>query len=278
MKILIISKTSLALLTVSILVISFLFWKFYTKGEGQKRDFAEIKRSGVIRIATEYNSVGYFVSGDSIKGFEYELALLLGKRFGIKVEVIPQMNFEESMKRLNEKSIDIVARPITITTQLRNQYRFTQPILLNKQVLVQRKPDFGKTSVFIRNQIELAKKTLYVHKNSPVLLRIRNLSNEIGDTIYTKEDEKYGDEQLIAMVSGGEIDYAVCDESIARQLQSKYPGLDFDTDISFTQLQAWMVRKESKVLLDSLNVWLKEIKKSEEYNTIYEKYFGTGKK
>ncbi|MDR0546659.1 MAG: glutamine ABC transporter substrate-binding protein, partial [Dysgonamonadaceae bacterium] len=29
-------------------------------------------------------------------------------------------------------------------------------------------------------------------------------------------------------------------------------------DISFTQLQAWAVRKSSPVLLDSLNVWMTE--------------------
>jgi len=272
MKTIKVSLQSIVLLVISLIVISVLLWKFYAHGD-EKRDFAEIKKSKIIRIATEYNSVGYFVSGDSIKGFQYELALLLKKRFGIQVEVIPIMSFEESVKRLNERDIDIVARPITITTQLRNQYRFTQPILLNKQVLVQRKAGSVKPSTLIRNQIELAKKTLFVHKNSPVLLRIRNLCNEIGDTIYMKEDDKYGDEQLIAMVSGGAIDYAVCDESIARQLQAKYPDLDFETDISFTQLQAWMVRNESKTLLDSLNVWLKELKKTEEYNRIYEKYF-----
>lgn len=273
-----VSKTSLVILTISVVVLAALIWKFYAIGDEEKRDFAEIKKSGIIRIATEYNSVGYFVKGDSIRGFQYELALLLEKRFGIKVEVIPQMNLQESMDGLNNNSIDIVARPITVTTQLRSLYHFTQPILLNKQVLIQRKAGFGKPSALIRNQIELARKTLYVHKNSPVLLRIRNLSIEIGDTIYMKEDEKYGDEQLIAMVSGGVIDYAVCDESIAQQLRDQYPGIDFGTDISFTQLQAWMVRKESKTLLDSLNIWLKDLKKTDEYRQIYKKYFSAQEK
>ena len=71
-------------------------------------------------------------------------------------------------------------------------------------------------SLAIRSQLDLAGKTLNVVKGSPSILRIRNLSNEIGDTIYVNEIEKYGSEQLIAMVAHGDIDYAVCDEGIAR--------------------------------------------------------------
>ena len=37
----------------------------------------------------------------------------------------------------------------------------------------------------------------------------------IRDSIYVEEIEKYGSEQLIALVAHGDIDYAVCDESIA---------------------------------------------------------------
>ena len=70
--------------------------------------------------------------------------------------------------------------------------------------------------MYIHSQLELARKTLHVVKGSPVLLRIHNLSNEIGDTIYIQEVEKYGPEQLLAMVAHGDIDYTVCDESIAQ--------------------------------------------------------------
>lgn len=87
---------------------------------------------------------------------------------------------------------------------------------MNKQVLVQRKlENVPDSSLFIKSQLDLAGKTLHVVKGSPSILRIRNLGNEIGDTIYVEEIEKYGPEQLIALVAHGDIDYAVCDESIA---------------------------------------------------------------
>lgn len=69
-------------------------------------------------------------------------------------------------------------------------------------------------------------------KGSPSILRIRNLGNEIGDTIYIKEIDKYGSEQLISLVAHGDIDYAVCDESIARAVTDSIPQIDINTDIS----------------------------------------------
>ena len=98
-------------------------------------------------------------------------------------------------------------------------------------------------------------------EGSPSILRIRNLGNEIGDTIYIKEVEKYGSEQLIALVAHGDIDYAVCEESIARAAADSLPQIDINTAISFTQFYSWGVSKQSPVLLDSLNTWLEKIQK-----------------
>lgn len=116
-------------------------------------------------------------------------------------------------------------------------------------------------------------RTLHVVKGSPSILRIQNLGNEIGDTIYIKEIEKYGSEQLISMVAHGDIDYAVCDESIARAAADSIPQIDINTAISFTQFYSWAVSKQSPALLDSLNVWLDKFQKEKEYQKIYKKYY-----
>ena len=75
------------------------------------------------------------------------------------------------------------------------------------------------------------------------------------------------------MVAKGDIDYAVCDQQIARMTQKKLPEVDILTDVSFTQLQSWAVRKDSPVLLDSLNSWLQQIKDSGLYDQIYKRYY-----
>lgn len=243
------------------------------KPVGHPRDYAAIAKEGLLRVATEYNSISFYVDGDTVSGFHYELIEAFARDKGLKVEVNPLMSFEERLKGLSEGQYDVIAYGILATSELKDSLLLTSPIVLNKQVLVQRKENSENDSLYIRSQLDLARRTLHVVKGSPSILRIRNLGNEIGDTIYIQEIEKYGDEQLIALVAHGDIDYAVCDESIAEAAADSLPQIDINTAISFTQFYSWAVSKQSPALLDSLNTWLDKFQKEKEYRKIYQKYY-----
>jgi len=103
--------------------------------------------------------------------------------------------------------------------------------------------------------------------------RLRNLSNEIGDSINVVEIPDYEVEQLIGLVAHGEIPYTVCDENLAKINLNFYPNIDVETAISFPQKIAWAVRPGSSDLLDVVNNWLINFKKTKRYNRIYRKYF-----
>lgn len=245
----------------------------YRKQTVNPRDYTEIKQEGVLRLVTEYNQTGYYIAGDTIEGFQYELGQAIAELSGLEVEIHLEMSLANSFEQLSHRSCDIIARNIPVTTELKDTFLFSDPVLLNKQVLVQRTAEANNGIEPIRNQLDLAEKTLYIPKNSPALLRLKNLEQEIGDTIYVKEDSLYSSEQLIIMVASGDIDYAVCDQLIALRSQQQFPMIDIQTDISFTQLQSWAVRKESPILLDSLNSWFKQIKESGLYNKLYSRYY-----
>lgn len=244
------------------------------KENGHPRDYVEIIASGILHAATEYNSISFYVDGDTVTGFHYELIEAFARDKGIQAQVSPVMSFGQRLQGLETGKYDVIAYGILVTSELKDSLLLTSPIILSKQVLVQRKPVSEHDSLFVKNQLDLAGRTLHVVKGSPSILRIRNLGNEIGDTIYTNEVEKYGSEQLIAMVAHGDIDYAVCDESIARAAADSLPQLDISTDISFTQFYSWGVSKQSPVLLDSLNSWLTKFREGKEYKEIYRKYYG----
>lgn len=257
-------------------VAAILFFRQYNKKEqfqGHPRDYAAIAKEGILRIATEYNSISFYVDGDTISGFHYELIQAFARDKGLKTELTPLMSFEERLEGLSEGRYDVIAYGILATSELKDSLFLTSPIILNKQVLVQRKEKGEKDSLYIRSQLDLAQRTLHVVKGSPSVLRIQNLGNEIGDTIYIKEIEKYGSEQLISLVAHGDIDYAVCDENIAQATADSLPQIDINTAISFTQFYSWAVSKQSPVLLDSLNTWLDKFRKEKEYQKIYQKYF-----
>lgn len=263
----------LLVLLVLAVIFSFRFCGKREKPMGHPRDYAAIAKEGVLRVATEYNSISFYVEGDTVSGFHYELIQAFARDKGLKAEITPIMSFDKRLKGLSEGRYDVIAYGILATSELKDSLLLTSPIFLNKQVLVQRKEREENDSLYIRSQLDLARRTLHVVKGSPSILRIRNLGNEIGDTIYIKEIEKYGAEQLIALVAHGDIDYAVCDESIARASADSLPQIDINTAISFTQFYSWGVSKQSPVLLDSLNTWLDKFQEGEEYQKIYQKYY-----
>ena len=79
------------------------------------------------------------------------------------------------------------------------------------------------------------------------------------------------------MLVNRDIDYAVCDEFVARVLikeNKEFSSLDMNTAVSFPQNYSWCVHPDCPLLLDSLNSWLSVYLESKEYNKIYRKYTG----
>lgn len=257
---------------IATLVATYLLPKKSVEQPNKPRDYEEIAQSGVIRATTEYNAISYFVDGDTISGLHYELLHAFAKEHGLKVELTPEMSFEKRMQGLNNGDFDLIAHGIQNTIEQKEALLLTTPILRNRQVLIQREPTSINDSNYIKSHLELAGKTLHIVKGSPSILRIRNLSNEIGDTIYIKEIENYGPEQLLSLVAHGDIDYAVCDESVARALIDSLPQIDMHTAISFSQFYSWGVNKQSPALLDSLNNWLRMYKNTPAYKLLIKKY------
>ncbi len=241
----------------------------YDAASVHPRSFTEIKSEGVLRMVTDYTPLSYYLEGDSLTGFDYHLARMVERRSGIAIEIIPEVNLSKSIEGLKQGQYDIIARQLPVTSAIKEELSFTIPIQLNRQVLVQRKNEGS----LIRNQLELAGKTLHIISDAPTRLRINNLAQEIGDTIYIQEEQTYGAEQLIMMVATGEIEFAVCDKAIAQQMSKDYPQLDCNTDISFTQFQSWALRKNDTELLDSLNRWISDIQQEDKYKQLYDTYF-----
>lgn len=241
---------------------SFLFVYIISNCTGKEeqvllRDYEDVVDAGVFRVAVEYSQSGYFRENDSVYGVQYQLVEELAERLGFKVEYFFEANMQKSIEDLNSGKYDMVARFIPVTTELREKVAFTESLTLDKQVLVQRRPT-DTSFVYVNNQLELAGKKITVSEGSPYISRLNNLAKEIGDVIMVEELPDYDCEMLSIMVAKGDIDYTVCDFETASRLQTEYPQLSLQTSISFSQLQAWALRKDSEELLDSVNCWIRE--------------------
>ena len=141
-----------------------LFFPGKDKEKGNPRDYQTIVESGILRAVTEYNSISYFADGDTVSGFHYELLNAFARSKGLTPEIIPEMSFEKRQEGILTGKYDILANSTIVTSESKDSLLFTHPILLNKQVLVQRKPEQENDSMYIHSQLELARKTLHVVK------------------------------------------------------------------------------------------------------------------
>jgi ABC-type amino acid transport substrate-binding protein len=245
------TKKLLFLFVILLVLVLLTMFLIRITGRGYTRDLQDILKEKTLNVVTEINLE------DSVSEFQYALCKYIGKRSGLTVQIFSENNFDLCLKGLQNKTYDVFARNISITNENKKYLAFTIPITVSNQVLVQRKENKEDTAqIFIRNQIDLADKTVYAIRNSAAVLRLKNLSEEIAEPVHIREISDHSSESLIGMVCSKEIDYAVIDKALAQKIALQFPEIDYSMNIGFNQLQAWAVRPSSTVLLDSLNVWI----------------------
>ena len=233
-----------------------------------------------LRAATDYGSVSYLIYRGEPIGYQYELLQNLTKYLDVDLELIIVKDIDKSIEMLNNGEIDLIAMGLTVTSKRSRMFEFTDPILSTRQMLIQRKPDgYQKMrtadeieSHLLRNQMDLAGKTIYVQKGTIYVKRLTTLADEIADTIYIMEEDK-DTEELIAAVAKGEIDYTVSDKYIALVNKRYYPNIDIKTPLSFPQKIAWATKKGQTALADTINKWFSQFNKTLLSRLLYNKYF-----
>lgn len=244
-----------------------------------KKTFLKSERGKLIAI-TDYNSTSYFIYKGEPMGFQYDLLQEFADYLNLELEIFTENDLHVSFEMLNKGDADLMALNLAINNQRKEMVQFSAPIGQTRQVLVQRRPDNWLQMTrddldreLVRNQLDLAGKTVYVQSGSSYAQRLKNLQDEIGDSINIIE-VPLEVEELISLVSKKEIDYTVCDENVGRVNRTYYSNLDVDTPVSFPQNYAWAVRKSgSDELVSTLNAWINSYKKSKEYAFLYAKYF-----
>ena len=247
----------------------------------KESDLQKIIKRGKIVALTGYNAYSYFIYKGQPMGYEYSLLKLFGKYLGVDVEIKVESSLSEMFRKLRSGEGDLIAFNLTVTNERRKLVAFTHYLNTTKQVLVQRLPKNWRRMTrdaieksLIRSPLELDGKTIYVLAHSSYVTRLKNLSEEIGGKINIVEaDSNLSTEDLIELVSQGKIDYTVSDENVAQLSQAYLPNIDVKTPISFPQKIAWAVRKSSRKLLDTLNVWIDKMKRKTIFYVLYNKYY-----
>lgn len=239
-------------------------------------DLLQIKDSGILVALTLNSSISYFDYRGEPMGFQYELAKQFAESQGLKLKIKTAQSTYDLVHKLLQGEGDFIAYPLPVTKEFKDSVAFCGEDIITHQVLVQRN---GKNPKPITDVTELIGKEVYA-KPGKYLQRLINLDKELGGGILIHEvtDDSISTEDLIAKVANGEIDYAVCDNDLARLNKTYYQQLNINLAISFDQRASWAVRKTSPLLGEAADLWHKENVTSPAYRASTKRYFENSKR
>lgn len=226
-----------------------------------------------INVAIEISPLGISTRGDSLSGYYYDMVQYISRSHQRPVKIDGFTHLESAIEGLEKGRYDIVIGDIPANGVIREKFLATDPVLIDRQVLVQRR-DSATGELRYPTQFSLLGDSIHIPLNSPFKTRLHNLTRELGDTIYIVEDSDLGAEQLIMLVALGELPNAVVNRHMATIMQQDYPQLDLSVEISFNQFQSWLLNYKDSILCDTINAWIGDFSASAEARELQKRYFG----
>ena len=236
-----------------VLIMAFLYKSSHNMLPSFRQEY--VKAEGdTIDVGIELNPTIYSVRGDSVFGKDYKIITEMSRKHGLPIKLHPFVPLSHAMDYLDKGLYDVVIASMPLTSELNERFLMTEPVYLDREVLIQRRDSTGEAP--LTSAIQLARDTVWIPNDSPIRSRVENLAAEIGDTIYIESHPDYTAEHLFILVAKGKLKQAVINERIAKDMREQYPEVDYATPVSFTQFQSWAVSNSKAALRDSINAWL----------------------
>ncbi|MCC8096783.1 MAG: transglycosylase SLT domain-containing protein [Tannerellaceae bacterium] len=263
-----------------LLVFLFLFSCSNSQKEGteekQVTDLPQLKIKGEITAVTLYSSTSYFEYRGEPMGYEYDLIRGFAEAEGLTLIMKVAENPTRLFEMLDSGEADVITYPVVFENNLKQHYLYCGREELTSQVLIQRAARGDK---ILTDVTQLIGKEVYVQQGTRYYQRLVNLNNELGGGIDIQSIEKDSltVEDLIEMVSQGEIPYTISDDKIARLNKTYYWNIHIHLPVSFQQRSSWVVRKDSPLLAEAVNQWSSTQQGSQAFKAITKRYFEMGK-
>ena len=239
-------------------------------------DLLRIVHTGEINVLTLSGSMSYFIYKGEPKGYEYELMSNLADNLKVKINIHLAENETKLMEMLLRGEGDLIAYNIPITNEGKEQVLYCGREVINEQVLVQRT---NKGDTLLTDVTGLIGKEVWVIHNSKYYKRLKNLNDELGGGIRIRiiEKDTITVEDLIRMVSKGEISYTLSDADMAQLNKTYFNNINIDLLVGHPQRSSWAVRKTSPVFAEILDKWFEENRNNPQYQQILKRYFEISK-
>ncbi|WP_158681540.1 transporter substrate-binding domain-containing protein [Microbulbifer pacificus] len=231
-------------------------------------DWKQIKESGVIRLLTYNGPTGYFLWKGVLMGWDYDLAVAFAEKHKLQLQVVV-VPFEHSLVEwLKEGRGDFAGSFSTLTPERKAQgVAFSTPFAeMAEQILSNRKEPP------ITNLEDLKGRTLILRAFSPFSASAHALEKAglgVNVELAPPQDSYMC---LINKVAEGELDATIMDAHTAQIEASLRPDLIAGMMTSDPKPKGWMVLPENQKLLQEINTFIRDYRKSEAYSELVKHY------
>ena len=236
-------------------------------GEAQPH-LEEIRERGELRVLTRYAPTSYYVKGESLAGFEYELAQQFAKHLNVKLKIIVPDNLGDMLQLIEQGKADIAAAGLTVTPSRKDIIRFGPVYQEVTQQLVYRQGTKKPRNITaLEGQLEVV-------ANSSHVEQLQSHQQEIPalDWLENSELDSSG---LLELVQLEMIDYTIADSNEIAANQTLFPELRVAFDISEPQPLAWaMPLAEDGSLYDEMVTFFDNMNASGDLDRLTAKYYG----
>jgi membrane-bound lytic murein transglycosylase F len=229
----------------------------------------QVQRGGVLKVVTRNAPTTYYLGLDGPVGPEYELAKGFADFLGVELEMYTLDNVAQILPEVAGGRAHIAAAALITTPERKEALEFGPPYREVTQQLVYRQGSAAPDTLERTHgsRFEVVAGSSYVETlealraSSPGLTWIENPSRDV--------------QELLGLVSSGEIDYTLADSTAVLLNRFFHPDIRIAFDVSAPQPVAWAFRgSEDRSLLEQAERYFEEAKASGRIGEILDRYYG----
>lgn len=237
-------------------------------GEAQPH-LEEIIERGELRVLSRYGPTSYYVKGEQLAGFEYELSQRFAQHLNVRLKIIVPDNLSNMLNLIEQGKADIAAAGLTVTPVRSDVIRFGPVYQEVTQQLVYRQGNKKPKNITTLNhgQLEVVAASSHVEQ-------LVSHQQDVPDLSWT-ENNDLDSSGLLELVQLEMIDYTIADSNEIAANQSLFPELRVAFNISEPQALAWaMPLSEDGSLYNEMALFFEKMEESGDLDRLIEKYYG----
>lgn len=227
------------------------------------------KTDSVISVLMYYHSTDYFIYQGHVLGFQIDLLNEFANYIHKPLKIIVEQDFENYKQHLLKKDINIYTFDCSNNLFFSTLCDTTIAIYKTKPVLVSKSTNIIDT---LNKNTSANKPQKIIH--IPVYFS-EKINKNILDTNYNWSFFYHIDkttEDLLELLNQDSIEYLISSETVINANKNYYKNLQSQI-IGESYPRFWIIPKGQDKLIDTVNQWLVNFKKTKKFQTIYNRYF-----